>query len=393
MRLILLLLALLAVPLPSHAARIAINGIESGSENPEFVTKSGTVSASSTTKRSGGYAFRTNPTTTAVGWGRMGGHDASGVKGDYSAATAYFRWYFYVATLPASGSEPIFQAQQGGGPTKFTLRITSSGTLAAYDSAGTLQATGSTVLSTSTWYRIECQVATGASAAWEVRINGSVEISGTANVGTGNNGRSAFGKVADISGQSVDFYYDDIAIDDAAYPGEGAVLRLVPTANGSTMQWTAGTGSSNYLEVDDVPFAEASYVKNVATNDVALFALTDTGTAGITGTVNGVRVLVYPRLDSTGTNSFALRVKSGATTETLTGLALTTGGAYLSKVYATDPDTSTTWTLSGVDALEVGGIETTAVLSRLMDVQAYVDYTPAASASGGCRMMLCGVGQ
>lgn len=117
MSLILFLLALLVLPLPSHAARIAINGIESGSENPEFVTKSGTVSASSTTKRSGGYAFRTNPTTTAVGWGRMGGHDASGVKGDYSAATAYFRWYFYVATLPASGSEPIFQAQQGGGPT------------------------------------------------------------------------------------------------------------------------------------------------------------------------------------------------------------------------------------------------------------------------------------
>ncbi len=94
-----------------------------------------------------------------------------------------------------------------------------------------------------------------------------------------------------------------------------------------------------------------------------------------------------------GDASLALRVKSGATTETLTGLALTTGGAYLSKVYATDPDTSTAWTLSGVDALELGGIETTAVLSRLMDVQAYVDYTPAASASGGCRMMLCGVGR
>lgn len=55
--------------------------------------------------------------------------------------------------------------------------------------------------------------------------------------------------------------------------------------------------------------------------------------------------------------------------------------------------TSAAWTLSGVDALELGGIETTAVLSRLMDVQAYVDYTPAASASGGCRMMLCGVGR
>lgn len=390
MRILLAMVLLFMLPLPSHAARIALNGMESGSENPEFVTKSGTLSVVTTPKRSGDYALRVNPTTTGVGWARMGGHDASGVKGDYSAATAYFRWYFYVATLPASGSEPIFQAQQGGGPTKFTLRITSSGTLAAYDSAGTLQATGSTVLSASTWYRLECKVETGASAAWEVLIDGTVEISGTANVGTGNNGRSAFGKVADVSGQSVDFYYDDIAIDDAAYPGAGAILRLVPTANGSTMQWTAGTGSSNYLEVDDVPFAEASYVKNVATNDVALFALTDTSVAGITGTINAVRPLIYPRLDSTGTNALSFRLKSGATTDTLSTLALTTGGAYLSKVYATDPNTSTAWTLSGVDALEVGAIETSAILSRLMDVHVYVDYTPA---SGGCRMMLCGVGQ
>ena len=392
MKILLAMVLLFMLPLPSHAARIALNGMESGSENPEFVTKSGTLSVVTTPKRSGGYALRVNPTTTSVGWARMGGHDATGQKGDYSAATAYFRWYWQYATLPASGSEPIFQAQQAGGPTKFTLRITSAGNLAAYDSAGTLQATGSTALSASTWYRIECKVATGASAAWEVLIDGVTEISGTANVGTGNNGRSAFGKVADVSGQSVDFYYDDISIDDAAYPGAGAILRLVPTANGSTMQWTAGTGSSNYLEVDDVPFAEASYIKNVATNDVALFALTDTGTAGITGTINAVRPLIYPRLDSTGTNATKLRLKSGATTDDLSTVATTTGGIYLSKVYATDPNTGAAWTLAAVDALEVGAVETTAVLSRLMDVHVYVEYTEAATSSSG-SLMLMGVGR
>lgn len=392
MKILLAVVLLFMLPLPSHAARIALNGMESGSENPEFVTKSGTLSVVTSPKRSGGYALRTNPTTTAVGWARMGGHGADGQKGDYSAATAYFRWYWQYATLPASGSEPIFQAQQAGGPTKFTLRITSAGNLAAYDSAGTLQATGSTALSASTWYRIECKVATGASAAWEVLINGVTEISGTANVGTGNNGRSAFGKVADVSGQSVDFYYDDISIDDAAYPGASAIMRLVPTANGTTMQWTAGTGSSNYLEVDDVPFAEASYVKNVATDDVALFALTDTGTAGITGTINAVRPLIYPRLDSTGTNATKFRLKSGATTDDLSTVATTTAGIYLSKVYATDPNTSAAWTLSAVDALEVGAVETTAVLSRLMDVHVYVEYTEAATSSSG-SLMLMGVGR
>lgn len=388
-RLILILLLILSAP--AHAARIAINGFESGDLNPEFVTNSGTVSISSTTKRSGTYAFRSNPTTTAVGWGRMGGHDATGIKNsNYDTATAYHRFYFQYATKPASGSEPIFRSFTSGGAAKFSLRINSSGNLAAYDSAGTLKATGSTALSSSTWYRIEPKVGTGASASWEVLIDGAVEISGTADLTASNNGFSVYGKHADVSGQSVDFFYDDIAVDDAAYPGDGVIKILVPTANGSTMQWTAGTGSSNYLEVDDIPMVQASYVKNVSTNDVALFALTDTAAAGIAGTINAVRPLIFPRLDSTGTNALSMRIKSGATTADLSTNALTTGGAYLSKVYATDPNTGAAWTLAGVDALEVGAIETSAILSRLMDVQVYVDYTPASS---GCRMMLCGVGR
>jgi hypothetical protein len=201
------------------------------------------------------------------------------------------------------------------------------------------------------------------------------------------------GKVSDVSGQSIDFFYDDFSLDGAAYPGEGKIVRLVPNANGSTMSWTTGTGSSNYLEVDDVPMGTASYVKNTgAANEVALFDLTDSATAGISGTIHAIRPEIQARLDATGTSAFSLRTRSGTTNTDLATVALTTGGAYLSTTYATDPDTAGAWSTAAIDALEVGGIETAAVSTRLQDVHVYVEYTEAVSSSPG-GLMLTGVGR
>lgn len=391
---ILLLLCVLASP--AQAARINIIGFESGDLNPEPWTYSGTISISSSTVRTGGYALRVNPTTTATGLMRIGCFTAAGGRDTAcSVATLYTRFYFRYATKPASGSEIIYQSRTSGDAVKFSLRLNSSGNLAAYDSAGSLLATGSTVLAQDTWYRIEPMVGTGASANWAVQINGATEISGSgASLNASNNGRLFLGKTTDVSGQSVDFFYDDFAMDDSGYPGEGKIVRLVPNANGSTMQWTTGTGSSNYLEVDDVPMVVSSYVKNSgAANEVALFDLTDSATAGISGTIHAIRPEVQARLDATGTSAFSLRTRSGTTNTDLSTNALTTGGAYLSTTYATDPDTAAAWTTGGIDALEVGGIETAAVSTRLQDVHVYVEYTEAAASGAPNGLLLMGVGR
>ena len=88
----------------------------------------------------------------------------------------------------------------------------------------------------------------------------------------------------------------------------------------------------------------------------------------------------------------SLRTRSGTTNTDLAAVALTPGGAYLSTTYATDPDTAGAWSTSAIDALEVGGIETAAVSTRLQDVHVYVEYTEAvASSTGG--LMLMGVGR
>jgi len=390
----LLVVLLLLLATPSQAARINIIGFESGLLDPEPWAYSGTVSISSTTVRTGGYSLRVNPTTTATGLYRVGCFTSAGGRDvACNVATIYPRFYYRYATKPASGSEILFQSRTSADGVKFSLRLNSTGNLVAYDSAGTLLATGSTVLAQDTWYRIGLKVGTGASADWEVKLNGTSEISGTgASLNASNNGRLVLGKPTDVSGQSIDFFYDDFSLDDAEYPEEGKIVRLVPNANGSTMAWTTGTGSSNYLEVDDVPIAAGSYVKNTgAANEVALFDLTDSATAGISGTIRAVRPLVLARLDATGTSAFSLRTRSGTTNTDLATVALTTGGAYLSTTYATDPDTAGAWSTAAIDALEVGGIETAAVSTRLQDVHVYVEYTEAAVSSPG-GLMLMGVG-
>jgi len=115
--------------------------------------------------------------------------------------------------------------------------------------------------------------------------------------------------------------------------------------------------------------------------------------AGISGTIRAVRPLLLARLDATGTSAFSMRTRSGTTNSDLSTNALTTGGAYLSTVYATDPDTAAVWTTSGIDALEVGGIETAAVSTRLQGVHVYVEYTEAAASGTPNGLLLMGAGR
>jgi hypothetical protein len=361
-------------------ARLNLSGFETGDQDAEGAhTYGGTYSYSTSIVRSGTYSLRVNPTTTATGFHRFCAYDAQGISQNsaMNTATIYERFYFYVATLPASGEEMIARNSDSGGSRKSELRLTSAGTLTFYDTTPTLLGTSSTALVTGRWYRIEMEVGTGASATARLYIDGVLAVeSTTANLRAGNNGMAILGKLVDTSSQTIDVYYDDFAIDNAALPGEGQVAMLVPTANGATMQWTGGTGSSDYVEVAAVPRSLATYVKSTTTNDVALFAMTDLSSLfAQNALVRGIKSHQYLRLDTVGTNAHSLRLVSGATTTDSTAVATSTGGLNLFAMFSTDPNTGAAWTTAAVDAVEAGAIETTAVLTRLANVYLSVDVT------------------
>jgi|SRR6185436_11996683 hypothetical protein len=80
-------------------------------------------------------------------------------------------------------------------------------------------------------------------------------------------------------------------------------------------------------------------------------------------------------VDTAGTNATALRVKSGGIVFDLATVATPTApGLILSNVRAVDPNMPQDWTPPGIDALEVGAVETTAVLSRLSEVYLMVEF-------------------
>jgi hypothetical protein len=348
----------------------------------EFQNGGGTwsVQTATTFAKCGRSALRINPTTTAVGWVAVGGPQANGLISNYNAGgttTLFHQFYFKYATKPASNWEEIASVQANANAYVLIIGLNSSGNIVVYDSTAALVATGTTALSANTEYCIEVKGAKGATAAYEVRINGTSELSGTCNQGTSNLQMFGLGKKTDRNSNTVDFFYAGIVVDDAVYPGGSYVTQLVPRANGSTMQWTSGTAPSDYTTVDECPISVADYVMGPTTaNKLALFVFDSCATAGITGVIKAVCAMCAGvRENVTVTSNGTMRVKSGSTNSDIAVGNITTGDRIAAQLLLTDPATGAAWSIAGVDAVEAGYLEANAVSIRMAQVFLAVEYT------------------
>lgn len=342
----------------------------------EMVGISGTVSNVTSPVRTGGGAFRSNPTTTGQGFAGLYAIGSTGISVTASVATSYIQFWFRYATKPASNSEEIFEVVDTAGGYKLAIRINSTGTLGLYQSGGTtLIANGSTVLSQDTWYRIDVKCGTGTTADYELKINNTTELSGTANLGTSNAGSWYVGKTANRNSNTVDFYYDDLVVSDSGYiTGDVQIKRLTPDSNGSTMTWSLGTGASDYTQVDDNPVSDADYVMSPTTGNpnTALFGLTSTSTEGISGTILALKGYVRTRENTTVTSAHRIRIRSGSTNSDSSNRNGTTTNTAQQRILENDPDTGSAWTLSSLDSVEVGVVEDNAVSTRCSIVNGLV---------------------
>jgi hypothetical protein len=345
-------------------------------DSAELEGTSGAVGVQSTVSETGGYALRANPTTTGTGFASVRALDAQGRQSTTSVnATHYTSFRFRVDTLPASGDEPICLMVSGISGVKLEVRINAAGRLAVYNTSVALVATGATVLATGTWYTIGVLSSTGNPSPYELRINGVTELSGSANQGTGNHSGARFGKTNNRNGNSVDFYYDRYVIDTAAFVF-GSVGVCIPDANGTPMQWTAGTGASDYTQINNIPTTTGTRVASTGTaGEVARFGFQSLATAGIAGSVLAVRAVGLIAQNGADTNAWNLRLVSGGST--LNTTAFDAAGATLHLIAETDPATGAAWTGAAVDAVEAGAVEANAVVTRLTDLFLMVLYTPS----------------
>jgi len=371
-----------------------ICGFEPG-DTSETAGLNGTGSVQGSTVRSGGFAFRANPATTGTGNILLSTYDATGDNANLTANTdRYVRFYFRYATKPSSNDEPIYRVLSGvaEGQAQFDVALNSAGKLAIYlatasGSSRTLQATGTTVLNANTWYRIEVKRPLGTtSLACEVKLNGVSEVTATCSPGTTTGPNVQFGKMVNYNGNTVDFFYDDIVLSDSGYPGDGAGLVLLPNANGNDQTWTIGAGSGSHFQVVDETGhnSDTDYLlSTLVSGNAEIEALTDSGTAGISGTINCAKSMVVARQDGASAGSLKLRLRSGSTnSDTASAITGGTIGTYKSfcRLYATDPATSAAWTTSGLDGAQVGAIEFSgANKSRMTWCGLYVDFLASAT--------------
>jgi hypothetical protein len=131
----------------------------------------------------------------------------------YNLPTAYYAFLFRLASQTGEGGVVNFQNTSSG--YKAAIHLNATGNLVFYDANGTARGVGTTVLNPNQTYAISAKIGTGAYASWEVRINGNVELSGTGNLGGGNNGSI---KLGGGSPYTTNYYYDDVAISANSYP-------------------------------------------------------------------------------------------------------------------------------------------------------------------------------
>lgn len=363
-------------------ARTLIVGPEEGdfSASP---TTGGTTSVATVPAALTGvtYAQRVNPTTTALGYAFWQPYGTNGrpIATQSIGTTVWCKFWLYVVTRPASGSEEIFSVLNTSSAYKAFVRLKSDGKLELYTGGSTLAGTSTTATATNTWEYVEVKVGpNGASSALELKLNGNAEIT-TTQTASGTNGWIIAGKGNNRSSQTIDVYLASIEVDDATWCGASKVTGLVPNAAGNYQTGTASAGTHQACVDERPPNGATDYVTTSGTagqNETNAFQ--NSSSASISGTVNCVRVQnVVARTAAAGSVKGMTR---SATTDSVLATAFTTTVTYtsLNQFFATDPATSAAWTTGGVDGLEGGVQEASASTSRLTSTIASVSWTPAA---------------
>lgn len=331
----------------------------------EYLFVNGTISAATSGCRTGSGCIRNNPTTTAVGYFLAAQYDSGGLPNYGTQTTQTFSFYFKPVTVPGSNYECFAMETVDSGGFGLAPCIDSSRHLRVYKvdafapTATQCGSTGATTVSNA-WWRIELTATKGTSGAFDLKIapddnTPSVsEVSGTCNSGTGAWQEAWIGKVANVNGQTVDWYFDDI-VEATQEPGPHKVRTLVPDAAGNYAVCNNGT-SSLFSAVDDfitgvANDGDTTYIGETGSGACnSSFNLNSSATNGISGVILGIEAWAFQRRVAGDTAAVGLRTGS---TDFLSSQATLTA-AYLpyGKTFTLNPNTLNAWTTAELDAVE-----------------------------------------
>lgn len=301
---------------------------------------------------------------------------------------------FYCAALPNASS--ILCGFQSSNTTDLVrVRLETDGKLSLIDNAGTVTTSANAVISAGEWFYLDLKFTTSSTA--ELRVtkdsDGSqvTAVSVSSGLYTQGLGAAWFSVTVSTAATGFDFWFDDIYFGDGtSYYGPLKVVRLPLTGNGSTMVFTtseAGVNTGDYTKVNKASISDGTYIQCLTTagEKAALFDLTDSATASVSGTIKGVKGWVRARESTSVTSAVKLRWRGGDSTNLdIPGTALNIGTSFVSywDVQEVDPATSVAFTTGGLDALEFGCINTASNAIRASIVWVSVAFTPSTGFTG-----------
>lgn len=331
-------------------ARVYMCGFESGSIKQADYYNTSVISSAKA--RTGSYSAFIETAGTSV------------IRINLPAAVAeiYLRAGIYLTDAGGAYDHVLFRDNAGTDQVYLRFADTGAGTIYAYRESNNLLATSSVgALEFNEWHCLEVHlVIDNSSGVVQVKVDGVLYID-ESNIDTQNSANADVQQIQ-FGGTSGSNYFtgyvDDLAVNDTngsanvSWIGRGGIYAIFPNAAGASTDLTPSSGA-NYAAVDDVPpDDDTTYVEGASVDDHDSYAMSDLSPTA--GTISSACWWVYGKLDEAGTGEFAPVLRSGGTDYTGTDQVLDTDYNYYYQVYETDPDTSSAWTVAGINAAEAG---------------------------------------
>lgn len=321
------------------------------------------------------YTAGANHNSDTLITGRYGGlayyprHNTSGAGTNFDAAlgadfaSVVVGFAVRLAALPTS-TRRLIEFVSTGSVVEAGIAITTTGQLIVYNSSiSTIRATSSSsnLFTLNKWHYLEVKITINNSGSWTLQLDDAA-VSMSADTGD-TQATNANCNVVRFLGQSTttnlnsEVHFDDVYVlsttgapDD--FLGPQHIYTTFPNATGDDADFTPSAGD-NYEAVDDNPHdTDTTYVEDDTLDQKDLY---NWGSVSISTAINAV--ILYAIARRTDVTSFSfIAVASSDSTEadgaTQTVNTATYGPFY--GVFLVDPDTTSAWTDTGINAAQFG---------------------------------------
>lgn len=240
---------------------------------------------------------------------------------------------------------------------QLSLELQLDGAIELLRGATLLDATAAGVMTAGAWRYLELQVTIDNSiGAYELRVD-EVNVMSASGVDTQESASATLDHVQLRYG-GTGTIWDDFYMLNASgsvnndFLGDVMVETLYATGNGTTNAWTPLSGSNFQMVDEPQQDGDTTYVSTSAAGNIDLYAMGNlTDLAG--GTVLAVSVATCLRHDS-ATQTARNVLRTGGSNFEGGDIAVPAAYAYSESIWETNPDTTSAWTESEVNALEAG---------------------------------------